>query len=83
MGTMKFLLAPLLASSIYLCCLCCLPKAKGGRQQTNAKDIRRSLKDYLNTTEGSLIYIREHTIYYLHTSQWEYVNRLGSVLRTE
>ena len=34
--------------------LCCLPKAKGGRQQTNAKDTQRALKDYLNTTEGSV-----------------------------
>ena len=51
--------------------LCCLPKAKGGRQQTNAKDTQRALKDYLNTTEGSVEW------------QWEYINRLGSVLRTE
>ena len=51
--------------------LFCLPKAKGGRQQTNAKDTQRALKDYLNTTEGSVEW------------QWEYVNRLGPVLRTE
>ena len=34
--------------------LCCLPKAKGGRQQINAKDTQRALKDYLNTTGGSV-----------------------------
>ena len=34
--------------------LCCLPKANSGRQQTNAKDTQRALKDYLNTTEGSV-----------------------------
>ena len=51
--------------------LCCLPKAKDGRQQTNAKDTQRALKDYLNTTEGPV------------ELQWEYINRLGPVLRTE
>ena len=51
--------------------LCCLSKTKGGRQQTNAKDTQRALKDYLNTTEGSVEW------------QWEYINRLGPVLRTE
>ena len=51
--------------------LCGLPKAKGGRQQINAKDTHRALKDYLNTTEGSVEW------------QWDYVNRLGLVLRTE
>ena len=51
--------------------LCFLPKAKGGKQQNNAKDTQRALKDYLNTTEGSV--------------EWklEYVNRLGPVPRTE
>ena len=34
--------------------LCCLPKARGGRQPTNAEDTQRVLKDYLNTTEGSV-----------------------------
>ena len=51
--------------------LCCLPKAKGGRQQTNAKDTQRALQDYLNTTEGSVEW------------QWDYINQLGPVLRTE
>ena len=51
--------------------LCCLPNAKGGRQQTNANDTQRALKDYLNTTEGSVEW------------QWEYINRLGPVLRTK
>ena len=51
--------------------LCCLPKAKGGRQQTNAKYTQRALKDYLNSTEGCVEW------------QWEYINRLGPVLRTE
>ena len=51
--------------------LCCLPKAKSGRQQTNAKDTQRALKDCLNTTEGSVEW------------QWDYVNRLGPALRTE
>ena len=46
-------------------------KAKGGRQQTNAKDTQRALKDYLNTTEGSVEWQRE------------YVNRLGPELKTE
>ena len=72
MGTMKFSLAPILASSIYLFSLClCKNIQHGGRQQTNAKDTQRALKDYLNTTEGSVEW------------QWEYINRLGPVLRTE
>ena len=51
--------------------LSCQPIAKGGRQQTNAKDTQRALQDYLNITEGSVEW------------QWEYINRLGPVLRTE
>ena len=50
--------------------LCCVPKAKGGRQQTNTKNTQKALKDYLNTTEGSVEW------------QWEYINWLGPVLRT-
>ena len=51
--------------------VCCLPKSEGGRQQSNAKDTQRALKDYLNVTEGSVEW------------QWEYINPLGPVLRTE
>ena len=54
MGTGKFSLAPILASSIYVFFLClCKNIQHGGRQQASAKDIQRALKDYLNTTEGS------------------------------